>query len=466
MPKIRIGLVALRLIGAVAVAAAVAAAVAGCGSHTSARTQVKTRTTSQPSAQLPATPAGRQLAWALALVNSGKTPAVAELSTHFSPAFLKTFPPLTLLTGLQPIVAGKPYHYVRMLKPPNRLRLVVRLDGDHGASLRVSIDVAKTPAHRIKGLLIQTLASEPGGWRAIDSRLGKFAARPSMLAAEVRNGRLQTVHALSPNRVGAIGSSFKLYVLGALGQAIEDGKASWQEKLAIRATWKSIPSGQMQNEPAGKRFSLLRYAQLMIAISDNTATDHLIRRLGRNAVEKELVRFGNHSPERNTPFLTTREGTILKVNAPASLTDAYVRAGSKERSRLLKRVDAIPLSIAGVDWNGPRLIDSIEWFASPADLGRAMVGLQQLARRPKLAPIRPILAKNPGAPLDPKTWRYAAFKGGSEAGVVAFSWYLERRDGRAFVLAIVLNDSKRTLDDDLVSPVSIAQGAMTLLAHS
>jgi len=456
MPKIRAGLVALLLIGA--------AASAGCGSHTAAHT--KSRTTTRPSAQLPATPAGRQLAWALALVNSGKTPAVSELSAHFSSTFLKAFPPLKLLTGLEPVVAGKPYHYVRMLKPPSRLRLVARLDGNRGASLRVMISVAKASTHPIDGLLIQTLASEPGGWRAIDSRLAKVAARPSMLVAEVRNGRLKTVHALNPNRVGAIGSSFKLYVLGALGQAIEDGKASWQEKLAIRAAWKSIPSGQMQNEPAGKRFPLLRYAQLMIAISDNTATDHLIRRLGRREVEKELVRFGNHSVERNIPFLTTREGTILKVNAPASLTDAYARAGSKERSRLLKRVDALPLSIVGIDWNGPRLIDKIEWFASPADLGRAQVRLQQLACRPGLTPIRSILAKNPGVPLDAKTWRYAAYKGGSESGVLAFSWYLERRDGRAFVLAIVLNDSRRELDNDLISPVSIAQGAMALLARS
>jgi beta-lactamase class A len=339
--------------------------------------------------------------------------------------------------------------------------------------------VAKSPAHRIEGLLFQTLASEPGGWPAIDSGLQGLASQASMLAAEVRNGRLVTVHGLDPDRAGAIGSAFKPYVLGALGQAIENGTASWQEKLAIRNAWKSIPSGVMQNEPAGKRFTLLRYAELMIAISDNTAADHLIGRLSRSAVEQELVRLGNRSRGRNTPFLTTREITILKADAPDALMNAYARADSKLRSRLLARVDAIPLSIdvspgkprsvGSVEWlvdNKPRAVDTIEWFASPADLGRAMVGLQQLARRPGLAPIRAILSKNPGVPLDPKTWRYAAYKGGSEPGVLCDSWYFERRDGRKFVLAIVLNDSKRTVENDLISPVSIAQGAMTLLARS
>ena len=50
--------------------------------------------------------------------------------------------------------------------------------------------------------------------------------------------------------------------------------------------------------------------------------------------------------------------------------------------------------------------------------------------------------------------------------MLCFSWYLERRDGRAFVLAIVLNDSKRTVENDLISPISIAQAAMALLARS
>ena len=468
MSKTPMGLAAGLLIGAVA--------LAGCGSGASKT--ARSEPAAPPRAEIPATPAGRQLGWALALVNSGRTPTAAELSAHFSAGFLKAFPPAQLLAGIQPTSAGKPYRYVRMLTAPNPLRLVARLDGDRGASLRVTIAVTNGSAHPIDALLIQAIASEPGGWPAVDTRLEGLASQAGVLAAEVRNGRLVTVHALNPNRVGAIGSAFKPYVLGALGQAIENGTASWQEKLAIRNAWKSIPSGVMQNEPAGKRFTLLRYAQLMIAISDNTAADHLIGRLGRSAVERELVRLGNRSSGRNPPFLTTRENTILKADAPDPLMNAYARADSKLRSRLLARVDAIPLSIdvlsstprpaGAIKWlvaNKPRAVNTIEWFASPADLGRAMVGLQQLARRPGLAPIRAILSKNPGVPPD-SNWRYVAFKGGSEPGVLCFSWYLERRDGRKFVLAIVLNDSKRTVENDLISPVSIAQSAMALLARA
>ena len=73
------------------------------------------------------------------------------------------------------------------------------------------------------------------------------------------------------DEAGAIGSAFKLYVLGALARAVADGDATWQERLAIRDAWKSLPSGAMRDEPAGSAFTLRHYAEQMISVSDNTA---------------------------------------------------------------------------------------------------------------------------------------------------------------------------------------------------
>jgi hypothetical protein len=79
-----------------------------------------------------------------------------------------------------------------------------------------------------------------------------------------------------------------------------------------------------------------------------------------------------------------------------------------------------------------------------------------------LAPIRRILAQNPGIAFDKKTWPYVAFKGGSEPGVLSLTWLLERSDGRSFVLSIVLNDSARAIDE--AGAVNVAEGAVNLLA--
>ena len=79
--------------------------------------------------------------------------------------------------------------------------------------------------------------------------------------------------------------------------------------------------------------------------------------------------------------------------------------------------------------------------------------------------VRSILALNPGIPFAPATWRYIAFKGGSEPGVLSLTWYLERADGRAFVLSIAVNDAKHPIDEaatrDLVDWLSGAPGIDT-----
>jgi hypothetical protein len=319
-------------------------------------------------------------------------------------------------------------------------------------------------------LLFKPAAQGVTSWSAIDARLQRLARHVGLFAAEVRGGRLRVIHALDADRIGPIGSGFKLYVLGALAEAIAAGRASWREQLAIRDAWKSVhgsetnvPAGELQKEPAGKRFTLQRYARQMISLSDNTATDHLIHRLGRARVEKALASLRHHAPQETIPILTTREMTILKVDAPVSLRRAYERANPAERRRLLPQVDAIPLSIKGLVWKKPRSIDTLEWFASTADLGRALVALQRLAARPGLAPVRTILAANAGMEVDRGIWRYVGFKGGSEVGVLALAWYLERTDGRAYVLAIELSDPTRDIES--FAAISATQAGANLLGR-
>ena len=121
-------------------------------------------------------------------------------------------------------------------------------------------------------------------------------------------------------------------------------------------------------------------------------------------------------------------------------------------------------SAQAAKWTAPRFINTIEWFASPADLARAIGLLVAQSRRPGLGPVSQILAINPGIPFDPATWPYVAYKGGSEPGVISTTWYLRRSDGRAFVLSIVLNDPHGGISTS--AEVSVAQAAANLLAKA
>ena len=104
-----------------------------------------------------------------------------------------------------------------------------------------------------------------------------------------------------------LASAFKLYVLGALAHAVHERDASWSQTLAIHEDWKSFPSGDLQNLPAGTLLPLGTYADKMISISDNTAADHLLHFLGPTAMQCQLRLFGNTHARLDNPFLTTRE---------------------------------------------------------------------------------------------------------------------------------------------------------------
>ena len=456
------------------VALAIFALLAGCGAGQPGQGPSSTAASSTrqaspqpvgPAASFPATPAGRQLAWVVEHMNSGSVPSTAALARHFSGAFLAQVPAGQLVAALTQVAAAGPLRYGAQIGPATAATLVARLDGAQGASLKTTISVEPGAAHLIDGLLFQPYAAtpKPASWPAVDTALESLAGQATMVAVE--EGRSAPLHGLQPGRVGAIGSAFKLYVLGALGRAIAGGTASWDEQLAIRTAWKSLPSGDLRKARSGAHYPLRYFARQMIAVSDNTAADHLLHRLGRSAVEAALVPLGLREPQRDMPFLSTREMFALKLSATPSLRAAYIAGGPTQRLRLLTRVDALPVSLAQASrWTTPREISSIEWFASPDDLTRAMVALQTLSRRPGLAPLRAILAGNPGIAFDRKTWRYVAFKGGSEPGVLSLTWLLERADGHDFVLSIVLNDSTRGIDT--AGAVTVAQGAVDLLAKA
>ncbi len=255
----------------------------------------------------------------------------------------------------------------------------------------------------------------------------------------------------------AIGSAFKLWVLTALAEMVAAGDATWDDPLPIRDAIKSLPSGVMQDQPDGKSFPLREYAAKMISISDNTATDHLIHRLGRDRCEQAMRRACLAHGDANQPFLTTRDLFVLKLSGNDDLAKRYIAAATDTRRALLVDVakESPKLALAAL-WKKPRNIDRLEWFASGNDMARTFAILDGLSRegqtpagdpRPAQPAVREILSINPGIPIDKKTFPFIAFKGGSEPGVLTLNWLLERADGRRFTLSIMFNDTQKPIDE-------------------
>jgi hypothetical protein len=204
----------------------------------------------------------------------------------------------------------------------------------------------------------------------------------------------------------------------------------------------------------------------MIAISDNTAADHLIHLLGREAVEAHQSAMGHTQPELNVPFLTTRELFFMKLVLDASERHAYASARVSEKRRLLDQVYATAEPPDDLDqriasWSAPRDVDTIEWFASASDVCRAFAALQDAGQAPAGKRALQTLAINPGIDIDRAAFRYVGFKGGSEPGVLTTSWLLQRESDAAWrVVTLLAADPAQ--DVPLLPVLYLAQAAILL----
>ncbi len=120
-------------------------------------------------------------------------------------------------------------------------------------------------------------------------------------------------------------STIKLPVLIAFFQDVDAGKIKLDESLVMRKDLIASESGVMQYQPPGTAFSALETADKMITISDNTATNMLIDRLGGiAALNQRFKRWGlaqtvlrNPLPDlEGTNTITPKDlsGLLLKVN--------------------------------------------------------------------------------------------------------------------------------------------------------
>src|SRR5690606_10036938 len=193
---------------------------------------------------------------------------------------------------------------------------------------------------RIAGLFFGPPRPKVSG---LEEALAPFAELPGQVSVLVLGGSAELA-ALNPDEPLAVGSAFK--------QQIALGQRSGDEVVVLAETWRSLPSGILQEWPAGSPVTLHTLAALMISFSDNTATDALLHLVGRDAVEALTV--------RNRPFLSTREAFVLKSPANEDLLARWRAADEAGRRALLAEAANRPLPTADV-FDSPRALD-VEWF--------------------------------------------------------------------------------------------------------
>ncbi len=383
--------------------------------------------------------------FALGLLNGAPIDA-ATYEEVFAEQFRTQVPFDQFLPVLDQLAAIAPYALGEELERTST-DLVQEIIGTDGMSLILSLSLDQD------GQIVGLLAS-PGEPPELDppvesltdavSRLEALGA-VNLAAATVTDGACAVDLGVDADTPAPIGSAFKLYVLGAVVDAIEAGDLAWSDQLTVTDEIRSLPSGQLQDAPAGEQVSVAEAATLMISISDNTATDLLMDTVGREAVEAAQSGWGHSSPELNLPFPTTRELFQLKAADPAVL-DAWEAGDEAARRAILD--DLAGTALPGLDLfaDGPIRPDTVEWFASPADLCRVLAALHQRIGQEGMEPLAEALTTNPGVPDSEGRWSQILFKGGSEPGLVTTAFLVEDADGGVYVFAGSVVDPDTEID--------------------
>ena len=463
MHRARTMAVALAAAGLVTATAACSGAPQKPASATATASATTAKTTT---ATLPATPPGVQARWLLPAIAHAPFPAAA-VTAHFDQAFLAKIPPAQLAATLAQVkslrldaVLASTSEFVTMAATVNGRPQIILLDVD-ARGLISALQLTAGPS--------QPAIPVPTTWAAVDKQVQQAAPQTRLLVARITGGACQTVNAVDATTPAPLGSAFKLYVLDALARAIAAGTVSWDQRLTITGQLKSLPSGELGTEPDGTQVTVRQAAEDMISSSDNTAADMLINLVGRTAVQAAAAGTGMANPALDTPFLTTRDLFVLKLDDWPSLASRYLALGTAGRQALLTgTVDRAPLPApaAATAWTTPRDIDSIEWFASPADICKAYASLAALARQPGLAPVASTLEINDGGlNLDPGQWREVWFKGGSEPGVLTLNYLATTRGGQTYVVSVLAANPSAPIPQTAAGPLLGAiKAAFTLAA--
>ena len=149
----------------------------------------------------------------------------------------------------------------------------------------------------------------------IEDRIASFKGSVYAFARNLETGK---TWALRPDERVRTASTIKLPVMVALFSSVEKGKVKWTDELTLRPEDKVSGSGILREFSDNVKLPIRDVMRLMIVLSDNTATNLILDRIGADAVNVEMDRFGLKNTRSNRKV--RGDGNDLK--APTGWSEA------------------------------------------------------------------------------------------------------------------------------------------------
>jgi beta-lactamase class A len=147
----------------------------------------------------------------------------------------------------------------------------------------------------LAALLVSTLfAADPATDTNLETRLTPLAKdHKGKVALAVKNLQTGESYYLNADEVMPTASLIKITVLIELYSQAQEGKLKLTDRVTLRSADKVPGSGILtEHFSDGAEFSLRDAARLMIAFSDNTATNLVLERTGIQSVNKRMEEWG------------------------------------------------------------------------------------------------------------------------------------------------------------------------------
>ena len=172
-------------------------------------------------------------------------------------------------------------------------------------------------------ILISTVSfGQNASQKKVDvNRLNNYLSRlPASIRVSmvVENVTGERYFAFRPDVQVPAASVIKIPILMELMEQVKQQKIDLNKSYTLTAADKTGGSGVIANMPDGKQFTVRALAQEMIHSSDNTATNILIREVGMQAVNQNLIRLGSTKTCLNRIMMDTlaaKQGRENYVNA-------------------------------------------------------------------------------------------------------------------------------------------------------
>jgi beta-lactamase class A len=221
---------------------------------------------------------------------------------------LSVWDPATRATSTVPAAKSSPSSTAQTAAPVARLPL-----GQEIAPLKTSVQT----------LITQAVAQNP-------------QISPRAFLLDLDTNAYVDVNAATPI---AAASTIKVPILVALLQEVDAGKVRLDEVLTMRKDLIGTGSGDMQWQPPGTQFTVLETIQNMIIVSDNTATNMIIARLGGIAGLNQRFKSWGLTATSMSNVLPDLEGTNLTTAKDMGLLLLRVSQGEllspRSRDRMM-----------------------------------------------------------------------------------------------------------------------------------